>query len=378
MAKKKLTIEALKEDGFDTTLEELFGEPRSADMSSSPQRSLTRNNKDSSNNSSTAHTKETGVKETGSAQEDKKNKARKQITDYISLLPIDSLVPHKHHSYKVLDNEDMDVLVESVKENGIFVPLSVREVEGNRYEIMSGHRRKRAAEIVGIKELPCIIFEDIDDDTSDIYMVDSNAQREIILPSERARSYKVKYEALKRQGKRSDINLLDGDEESLIDGVADNENLSGRQVHRFIRLTELEDFLLDLVDEGKIGTTAGYILSFLSKPSQRTLVEVLQEKERTISTKQAQDLRKAVQNNALTSDRIISVLDGQLKVRTTKPKKPKFSEKSFKEDFPEGIASAPIETRISFTKDAIAYYIKYISEHPEEINVTESYNVKAL
>ena len=184
-----------------------------------------------------------------------------------ALLPITQLHTFEGHPFKVLDNEDMDNLVESIKEQGILTPLIVRPLENGEYEVVSGHRRLHAAEKSGLTEVPALIYP-LDRNQSILAVVDSNLHREHILPSEKARAYKLKMEALRHQGKATSRQLV-GKSESA-DEISDTD--SGRQVQRYIRLTYLIPELLDMVDEGKIALTPTVKLSYLDPVHQKTLL----------------------------------------------------------------------------------------------------------
>lgn len=180
-------------------------------------------------------------------------------------IDISKLTTFKNHPFKVLEDEKMDSLVESIKENGVLAPILVRKLSGDKYEIISGHRRKRACEIAGISKIPAII-KDLDDDEAIILMVDSNIQREEILPSEKAYAYKMKLEALSHQGLKKD-----GGESA--DQIAEAEGIGQRQVYRYIRLTNLVPELLDLVDEKKLTMVMAIDISYLAKDLQEAIYE---------------------------------------------------------------------------------------------------------
>lgn len=302
----------------------------------------------------------------------------------IVAINIGDLRTHRHHTFQVKDDEDMRVLVESIKEVGIIVPLIVRKVDDDgTYELISGHRRKHAAELAGLKEVPCIIL-DIDDDTSDIYMVDANAQRERILPSEKAKSYKLKYEAMKRQGKKVDMaeDPSEDNEDSDADDSTSSRDVSleskdehgERQVRRYIRLANLHEDLLELVDNDNIGIAAGYTLTFLTKPDQQTVADAVTAvasttgKPVSITTKNAENIKKVAKTSKLTTEKVIEVLNGTRKGKSpNKEKKAKLDEKTLNEHFPNIIAAAPTEAKIEYTKHALDYFNKYIEDHPEEM-----------
>ena len=203
----------------------------------------------------------------------------KQITN----IPIDKLHPFEGHPYKVLDNEEMNDLIDSIQESGILTPLLVRPLEGttDEYEVISGHRRLHAAQKAGLKTVPAFIHA-VDRDAASILLVDSNLHREHILPSEKAFAYKLKLEAIKHQGiaSRQTVGKLES-----ADTISDTE--SGRTVQRYIRLTHLRPALLDLVDQGRIAFSVGVELSYLPDEAQNHLAELIDRDEATPSYSQA-------------------------------------------------------------------------------------------
>lgn len=268
--------------------------------------------------------------------------------DVVSI-PISKLVEYHNHSYKVLDNEDMATLVDSIKDYGVLLPLIVRELGGNRYEIISGHRRRFAAEKLGIKELPCKVM-DLDDDMADIVMADTNIARETILPSEKAKTYKVRLEAAVRQGKKTMDELKT---------ISDDAPDSVRQIQRFLKLNDLTDDLLDRVDSGEIPVTAGVILAGLSKDHQSAVYEVSNITAHPITLKDAESLKKAA-SRGLTKETIESILAGERKPRAAK-KTMKAEKKSLTEDMlmdvvPDEIKNLPLEERVDYYKAAIKAY----------------------
>jgi ParB family chromosome partitioning protein len=218
------------------------------------------------------------------------------------------LRPFAHHPYKVRDDEEMEALVESIRINGIMTPLLVRFINDGRgeYEIISGHRRAHAAEKAGLKTVPAFVAE-MDRAESVIKMVDSNLQREHLLPSEKAFAYRLKLEALKQQGKRSDLtSRQDVDKSKSADQISETE--SGRQVQRYIRLTYLLPELLRRVDEGKIALTPAVYLSYLSKQEQLWLIEAMEANDCTPSVSQAFQLKAESAAGKLTQDSIAALM----------------------------------------------------------------------
>ena len=260
-------------------------------------------------------------------------------------LPVDKLHPFKDHPYKVQDNEEMDALVESIRENGIMSPLIVRPLENseNEYEVVSGHRRLHAAQKAGITEVPALIYA-LDHDAAAIAVVDSNLHREHILPSEKAFAYKMKLEAMKHQGVKSDITSRQvvGKSESA-DFVSSDE--SGRTVQRYIRLTNLIPELLDCMDEGKMALSVGVELSYLIDEHQRAVVEAIDYYDCTPSYAQAVRLRKesAEKYCILTPDRIFKILGEE---KANQREKIAFQADNLRKYFPESYTTKDIQDTI--------------------------------
>ena len=209
------------------------------------------------------------------------------------------LQPYHAHPYKVRDDDTMREMVESVKQYGVLSPAIARPVSEGGYELVSGHRRKRACELAGLETMPVIVRE-LDDDAAAILVVDSNLQREDLLPSERAFAYKLKLEALRHQGERSDLTCRQlGDKLKAADKVGEDVGESARQVQRYIRLTELIPPLLDMVDERRIAFNPAYELSFLTKDEQAMLLDTMDSEQATPSLSQAQRLKQFSQRGEL-------------------------------------------------------------------------------
>ena len=221
-------------------------------------------------------------------------------------LPIQKLRPFEGHPFKVTDNEEMDQLVWSVLTQGLLTPLVVRPLPNGEYEVVSGHRRLHACKKAGIETVPALIT-DMDRDAAAIALVDSNLHREKILPSEKAFAYKLKMEAMKRQGQRTDLTSrqLVGKLETA-DVIAENE--SGRQVQRYIRLTNLTPGILDMVDEGRIALTPAVELSYLTEWEQRDLLETMESEDCTPSLSQAIQMKALSQSGQLDMDKIFSIM----------------------------------------------------------------------
>lgn len=249
------------------------------------------------------------------------------VTETVQQIPFSELHPFEGHPFKVRDDEAMTETVESIKMVGITNPLIVRPDPDGGYEIISGHRRHHAAELAGLDTLPVIVRE-LDDDAAVIMMVDSNLQRENILPSERAKAYKMKLEALKHQGSRTDLTCeqdahkLDGKKSRDI--IAEQAGTSKDSVRRFIRLTELIPEILDMVDEKKISMTPAVELSYLKPEEQRNFLEAMDYAQAAPSVSQAQRMKKKSQESGCTLDDMCSIMDevkkddlGQIAFRTS-------------------------------------------------------------
>ena len=234
-------------------------------------------------------------------------------TEQIQQISIADLHPFKDHPFKVLDDEAMQRTVESVAQFGVLAPLIARPRPEGGYEIISGHRRQHAAELAGLATLP-VIVRDMSDDEAVIRMLDSNLQRESILPSERAFAYKMKLEAIKNQGARSDLTSrqLVGKLEAA-DLVGKSSDESGRQVQRFIRLTNLIPELLDLVDQKKISFNPAVELSYLTAAEQRDFLEAMQDTQNAPSLSQAQRIKKLSQEGKCTYDAIFDIMGEEKK-----------------------------------------------------------------
>ena len=225
-----------------------------------------------------------GADDIFSTEESRQEQQREQVQQ----IPIGELFPFKDHPFKVLDGESMQRTVESVEQYGVLSPLIARPRPEGGYEIISGHRRQHAAQLAGLDALP-VIVRNMDDDAAVLLMVDSNLQRENILPSERAFAYKMKLEALKNQGARSDLTSSQvGMKLQALDIVGQEAGDSRNQVHRFIRLTNLIPELLDLVDEKKISFNPAVELSYLDEAQQRDFLQAMDETQNAPSLSQAQ------------------------------------------------------------------------------------------
>ena len=231
----------------------------------------------------------------------------------IQEIPLSELHPFRNHPFKVKDDEAMMETADSIKQYGVLVPAIARPDPEGGYELVAGHRRHRASELAEKETMP-VIIRDLDDDAATIIMVDSNLQRESLLPSERAFAYKMKLEAVKHQGARTDLTSRQVGEKSQtsIQKVADQAGESQRQVQRYIRLTELIPELMDMVDEKKIALNPAYELSFLKKEEQVDLLDAMDSEQATPSLSQAQRLKKYSQEGHLTLD-MMRVIMGEEK-----------------------------------------------------------------
>ena len=250
-----------------------------------------------------------GLDEMFSTEESRQEQKREQVQQ----IPIEELFPFKEHPFKVLDDEAMQRMVESVAQYGVLAPLIARPRPEGGYEIISGHRRQHAAELAGLDTLPVIVRE-MTDDAAVILMVDSNLQRENILPSERAFAYKMKLEALKNQGARSDLTSSQvGMKLQALDIVGQEAGESRNQIQRFIRLTNLIPELLDMVDEKKISFNPAVELSYLDESQQRDFLEAMEDTQNAPSLSQAQQLKKMAQQGEFSYEKAFDVMGQEKK-----------------------------------------------------------------
>ena len=241
--------------------------------------------------------------------------------DKITLLPLSELHDFPNHPFKVRDDEAMQETAESIRQYGVLVPAIVRPREDGGYEIVAGHRRKHGSELAGLQNLPCIVRE-MDDDTATILMVDSNIQRENILPSERAQAYKMKLEAIRRKAGRPAKTKEKADENNspqvaanfrADDTVAKDAGISGDTVRRYIRLTELSPELQQMVDEKKIGMTPAVEISYLKPEEQQMLLTAIDSEQATPSLSQAQRMKKLSRDGKLNDDTMLDIMMEQKK-----------------------------------------------------------------
>ena len=250
-----------------------------------------------------------GADDIFSTEESRQEQQREQVQQ----IPIGELFPFKNHPFKVLDDESMQRTVESVEQYGVLSPLIARPRPEGGYEIISGHRRQHAAQLAGLDALP-VIVRNMDDDAAVLLMVDSNLQRESILPSERAFAYKMKLEALKNQGARSDLTSPQvAAKFRSDDAVAKDQGISGDTVRRYIRVTNLGPELLDMVDEKKIAFNPAVELSYLDESQQRDFLEAMNDTQNAPSLSQAQRLKKLAQEGHFSYDVAFAVMGEEKK-----------------------------------------------------------------
>ena len=250
-----------------------------------------------------------GLDDLFSTEENRQDEQREQVQQ----IPIDALHPFTNHPFKVLDDEAMTRTVESIAQYGVLAPLIARpRPDGDGYEIISGHRRQYAAKLAGLDTLPVIVRQ-MSDDAAVILMVDSNLQREQILPSERAFAYKMKLDAIKNQGARSDLTSTQVAQKLSVEKVGDDAGVSKDTIRRFIRLTNLIPELLDMVDEKKISFNPAVELSYLDESQQRDFLEAMDGTQNAPSVSQAQQLKKMAQCGEFTYEKAFDILGQEKK-----------------------------------------------------------------
>ena len=250
-----------------------------------------------------------GLDDLFSTEENRQEEQREQVQQ----IPIDDLHPFTNHPFKVLDDEAMTRTVESIAQYGVLAPLIARpRPDGDGYEIISGHRRQYAAKLAGLETLPVIVRQ-MSDDAAVILMVDSNLQREHILPSERAFAYKMKLDAIKNQGARSDLTSTQVAQKLSVEKVGDDAGVSKDTIRRFIRLTNLIPELLDMVDEKRISFNPAVELSYLDESQQRDFLEAMDGTQNAPSVSQAQQLKKMAQCGEFTYEKAFDILGQEKK-----------------------------------------------------------------
>jgi len=271
-----------------------------------------------------------------STEESREEQARETVRE----IPVDQLIPFRDHPFKVKDDEDMSKTVESIRQFGVLVPAIARPLENGGYEIISGHRRHHAAQLAGLDTIPVIVRE-LDDDAATILMVDSNLQRENILPSERAYAYKMKHEAIKHQGKRTSPQVAAKSRSD--DAVAAQSGISGDTVRRYIRLTNLIPALLDMVDDRKIAFNPAVELSYLTPEQQSQLIDAMEYAQATPSLSQAQRLKQMSREGICNQDVMYAVLSEEKKAEQNKVT---FDTKALKKYFPSNYTPQQIQRTI--------------------------------
>ncbi|MDY6305694.1 MAG: ParB/RepB/Spo0J family partition protein [Oribacterium sp.] len=244
---------------------------------------------------------------------------RRDTGEHVIMVDLEKIHPFKNHPFKVVDDEEMQKTADSIRQYGVLVPAIVRPLESGEYEMISGHRRRYASMLAGKETMPVIVRE-MDDDTATILMVDSNLQRENILPSERAKAYQMKMEALKHQGERKDLQKGDEgtcrqvvDKLKVADAIGKETGESGRQVQRYMRLNNLIPELLDMVDDKKLAFNPAVELSYLKPEEQQEFLQAMDEAQTTPSLSQAQRMKKASQEGKCSPDMIREVMEEQKK-----------------------------------------------------------------
>lgn len=289
-----------------------------------------------------------------STQEQRDDEKLSKIRD----IPLTEIDDFPDHPFKVRDDEDMAQLVESVKERGVITLATVRQKENGRYELISGHRRKRACELAGFETLRCEVV-DLNRDEATILMVESNYQRSQILPSEKAFAYKMRLEAMKRQGERTDLTSRPVGNKLSVTQVADEVGDSERQIHRYVRLTNLVPELLDYVDEGRIKMRPAVELSYLDEDSQRDVVDEIDLNDATPSHDQTIRMRKFFDDGKLTTEAIQAIMSEE---------KPNQKEKivlrgdRVRQLIPKNV---PVSQTEDFVCKALEHYNKYLKQRAE-------------
>lgn len=248
------------------------------------------------------------VEDLFSTEEDRQTAKLEKVLE----IPVDQLIPFKNHPFKVVDDEAMLRTVESVSQYGILSPLIARPMEDGGYELISGHRRKHAAELAGMTTVPVIVRE-MDDDAATILMVDSNLQRETILPSERAWAYRLKLEAMKRQGQRTDLTSAQLGPKLSTQQIGEDSGVSKNTVKRFIRLTYLIPELLEMVDQKQLAFNPAVELSYLSEEQQNEFIEAMEYAQATPSLSQAQRLKKLAADGMCSLEAMCAVMSEEKK-----------------------------------------------------------------
>lgn len=287
------------------------------------------------------------------------SRAEAQLEKVVTLNPAD-ISDFPNHPFKVKQDEAMAEMVDSVKQYGVLVPALVRPKADGGYEMVAGHRRKCAATLAGITEMPCIV-RNLTDDEATIIMVDSNLQRETILPSEKAFAYKMKLEAMKRQGQRSDLTSRPVDTKSRSDEqLAKDSPDSARQIQRYIRLTELIPLVLDMVDSGKIAFRPAVELSYLSKEQQQSLYDTMECEDCTPSLAQAIKMKEFSRDGKLTEEVILSIMQEE---KPNQREKPAFRDERITKLIPKSI---PRGQETDFVIRALEFYNRHLQRRRDQ------------
>jgi len=259
------------------------------------------------------------------------------------MIQVDKLRTFENHPYKVEENEEMEMLTQSIKENGILSPLIVRPIENSEYEIISGHRRLFASKRAGLTEVPAFVYE-MDRDKATIALVDSNLHREHLLPSEKAFAYKMKVEAMSRQGERTDLTSSQvGKRLNTYEVIAEESGESRNQIHRYIRLTNLLPELLKFVDDGQISFTPAVELSYLNDIEQRDLLQAMELNDCTPSLSQAVRMKKLSQQGRLDDDKINEIMAEE---KANQKERIKIPTERVRKYFPKSFSNSQIEDAI--------------------------------
>ena len=274
-------------------------------------------------------------------------------------IPLSEIDDFPGHPYRVLDDEDMQNLMESIKDRGVITPAMVRKKDDGRYEMISGHRRKHASERLGLETLRCEVVE-VSRDEAIILMVDSNAQRSVILPCDKGRAYKMKMEAIKRQGQRTDLTSRPVGEKLSVAELAEDAEDSERQIHRYIRLTYLVDELQDFVDKGQMKMRPAVELSYLDEETQRDIVDRIDETEAFPSHDQAIRIRKAYEAGEINYDKVRDIMAEE---KPNQKPKFKFSFDRLKPYIPKGYSDSKAE---DYVIKALEFYQKYLKKQREQ------------
>ena len=297
-----------------------------------------------------------GLDDLFSTQEERDNGSIPEIRD-IDISLIDDF---PDHPFKVAENEELYELTDSIKEQGVLIPAIVRPKENGRYEMIAGHRRKRASELAELSTLRCIV-SDLDNDAATIIMVDTNLrQRQQILPSEKAKAYKMRLEAIKNQGARTDLTSRPLGEKWSADKLAEESPDSARQIHRFVRLNNLVPELLEFVDEGKIGLRPAVELSYLDEERQRDVVDMIDESECFPSHDQTIRMRKAFDEGKLTRDDVIDIMSEE---KPNQVEKITIRKDDIRKYIPKSVK--PEQTQ-KFICDAVKHYAKHLERKREQ------------